>query len=102
MTAVQASGYFVYEPGDPGQYLAVNIRVTHAIPDDPNNPLGHVPEDLVPLPLAERVHADVRRRLEHGLPDVTAKPGDFRPEHSTIVDAAAIQFRTGAYERGGD
>jgi hypothetical protein len=45
-----ASGYFVYEPGDPGQYLAVNIRVTHAIPDDPNNPLGHAPEDLYYYP----------------------------------------------------
>ena len=45
-----ASGYFVYDPAPPGQYLAVNIRVTHAIPDDPNNPLGHAPEDLYYYP----------------------------------------------------
>jgi hypothetical protein len=44
-----ASGYFVYDPAT-GQYLAVNIRVTHALPDDPNNPLGHAPEDLYYYP----------------------------------------------------
>ena len=96
-----ANGYFVYDPAT-GQYLAVNIQVTHAIPDDPNNPLGHAPEDLYYYPWPNGFNADVRRQLEHGIPDVTAKPGDFRPGHSTIVDAAAIQFRTGAYERGRD
>ena len=44
-----ANGYFVYDQAT-GQYLAVNIRVTHAIPDDPNNPLGHAPEDLYYYP----------------------------------------------------
>ena len=70
-----ANGYFIYDPAT-GKYLAVNIRVTPG--PDPNNPMGHAPQDLYYLPLAERVQADFRGRLEHGLSDVPAKPGDFR------------------------
>ena len=52
---------------------------------------GPISAELVLLPLAERP-ADVRKQLEHGLSNVTAKPGDFRPGRSKFVDAAAIQF----------
>ena len=59
-----ATGYFVYDPAT-GQYLAVNIQVTHAIPDpDPTNPLGHAPAGPVLLPLAER--AQCRRSWTTG------------------------------------
>ena len=87
----KASGYFVYDPAT-AQYLAVNIQVTHALPDDPNNPLGHSPEDLYYYPWPNGSMPTFVDRSEHGLPHVTAKPGDFRPGHSTIVDAAAIQL----------
>ena len=39
----------LYDPAT-AQYLAVNIRVTPIIPDDPNNPLGHAPQDLYYFP----------------------------------------------------
>jgi hypothetical protein len=42
-----ATGYFVYDPAT-GQYLAVNIRVTPG--PDPNNPMGHAPQDLYYYP----------------------------------------------------
>jgi hypothetical protein len=44
-----ANGYFTYDPAT-GQYLDVNIRVTHGQPDDPTNPLGHTPQDLYYYP----------------------------------------------------
>jgi hypothetical protein len=42
-----ANGYFTYDPAT-GQYLDVNIRVTPG--PDPNNPMGHPPEDLYYYP----------------------------------------------------
>ena len=97
----RATGYFVYD-SETGQYLAVNIQVTQATPTRSGQSAGPGSTEPLLLPLAERVHADVRKQSEHGLSNGTAKPGDFRPEHSGVVDAAAIQFRTAAYERGRD
>ena len=42
-----ANGYFIYDPAT-AQYLAVNIRVTPG--PDPNNPMGHAPQDLYYYP----------------------------------------------------
>jgi len=42
----RATGYFVYDPANGGQYLAVKILVTPANPNpDPANPLGQSPEN---------------------------------------------------------
>jgi hypothetical protein len=42
-----ATGYFTYDPAT-GQYLDVNIQVTPG--PDPNNPLGHAPQNLYYYP----------------------------------------------------
>src|SRR4249919_390427 len=42
-----ATGYFTYDPAT-GKYLDVNIRVTPG--PDPNNPMGHTPQDLYYYP----------------------------------------------------
>ena len=42
-----ANGYFVYDPAT-AEYLAVNIQVTPG--PDPNNPLGHSPQNLYYYP----------------------------------------------------
>jgi len=45
-----ASGYFVYDPAT-GEYLAVNIQVTQAMPvPDPANPLGQDPQKFYYYP----------------------------------------------------
>ena len=95
-----ATGYFVYDPAAPGQYLAVNIHVTQAMPvPDPGQSAGPGCAAVLLLPLAERGQADVRKQWEHGLSNGTAKPGDFRPGHSKFVDLSPIQLCTAAYER---
>ena len=63
----RAIGYFTYDPAT-GQYLDVNIQVTRAEPRSRSGQsTGPRSTEPLLLPLAERVHADVRKQLEHSI-----------------------------------